>query len=269
MIHEPPVDSAALYESADHVATITLNRPHVLNAVNAALSAALSEALDRAENDPDVRVIIIRGAGRAFCAGADLKALAAGESLEDPQRPDAGFAGITQRWVDKPLIAAVQGYAMGGGLEIVLACDLAVVAQDAKLGLPEVTRGLVAGAGGVLRLPRTIPARVALHLGLTGEPMTAEEAQRWGLVSCVSPPESVLERADQLARRIAANAPLAVRSTKSLMRRTDGHGTDWPQPAGSGIWETNAAIMREVAASPDALEGAAAFTERRAPRWRT
>lgn len=171
-------DAPATFEQRGPVALITLNRPDAMNAVNAALSEAVGTALETVARDPEIRVAVITGAGRAFCAGADLKELAAGRGIYPPDHPEWGFAGLVQHFIDKPLIAAVNGYALGGGTEIMLACDLAVVSDQAKLGLPEVKRGLLAAAGGLLRLPRQVPVKLAMEVALTGEPIDAETAAR-------------------------------------------------------------------------------------------
>ncbi|BAH31492.1 crotonase/enoyl-CoA hydratase family protein [Rhodococcus erythropolis] len=253
---------AALYERRGGIAIISLNRPLALNAVNAALATAVGTLLDQAENDNDVRVVVITGAGRAFCAGADLKALAAGENTDADGHPDWGFAGYVQHWLSKPTIAAVNGFALGGGTELVLASDLAVVDEHAQLGLPEVKRGLFAAAGGVIRLQQQIPRKIALELALTGEPITAVEGLKLGLVNRVAPAGTALELALELAEQIAANAPLSVRESKSMIHRT-ANDSDW-EPA---VWEANTAAMKVVFTSDDAKEGPTAFAEKRQPVW--
>ena len=253
---------AALYERRGGIAIITLNRPRALNAVNAALATAVGTLLDQAENDDDVRVVVITGAGRAFCAGADLKALAAGENTDAVGHPEWGFAGYVQHWISKPTIAAVNGFALGGGTELVLASDLAVVDEHAQLGLPEVKRGLFAAAGGVIRLQQQIPRKVALELALTGEPITAVDGLKLGLVNRVAPAGTALDMALGLAEQIAANAPLSVRESKSMIHRT-ATSADW-EPA---VWEANTAAMKVVFTSDDAKEGPTAFAEKRQPVW--
>lgn len=253
----------ATYDVSDGVALITLRRPHARNAVNAELSAAVGEGLERADEDPAVRAVVLTGDGEVFCAGADLKGIAAGESLTAPEHPEWGFAGLVEHVVSLPVIAAVNGHAMGGGAEIVLACDLAVMADDARIGLPEVTRGLYAAAGGTIQLPRQVPLKVALHAGLTGEPLTAQEAVRWGLVNAVTPRSEVLPRALALARRVASNAPLAVKVTKSMMHAAAGAGIE----SDDGLWRRQDEHMAQLLTSHDALEGARAFAEKRAPAW--
>jgi crotonobetainyl-CoA hydratase len=254
---------SATYDVSHGVALITLRRPHARNAVNAELSAAVGESLERASDDPGVRAVVVTGDGPVFCAGADLKGIAAGESLTAPDHPEWGFAGLVEHPVPLPVIAAVNGHAMGGGAEIVLACDLAVMAEDARIGLPEVTRGLYAAAGGTIRLPRQVPLKIALHAGLTGDPLTAQEALQWGLVNAVSPRSEVLPRAMALARRVASNAPLAVSVTKSMMHAAAGAGTE----SDDMLWRRQDEQMARLLMSRDALEGARAFAEKRPPSW--
>ncbi|SHU39445.1 short chain enoyl-CoA hydratase [Mycobacteroides abscessus subsp. abscessus] len=245
------------------IAVLTLNRPAQRNAVNAAVARTLGDLLAACATDDDVAAIVLTGAGPTFCAGADLKAVAAGESIYDEEHRERGFAGLVSHFVDKPIIAAVNGFALGGGTEIVLACDLAVLSAEAHLGLPEVRRGLIAAAGGVLRLPEQIPPKIAAHMLLTGEPISAGDALRWGLVNAVSPPDSVLDDAITLAKRVAANAPLAVRTSKRMMAHRNNFGSSWSPD----LWVVNAAEAATIRASADALEGARAFAEKRAPRW--
>ncbi|MGW2664078.1 crotonase/enoyl-CoA hydratase family protein [Nocardia tengchongensis] len=254
---------AALLERRDAIAVITLNRPEALNAVNGALSTAVGAALEEFATDPNLRVAVITGAGRAFCAGADLKALAAGERIHADGHEEWGFAGLVTHFIDKPIIAAVNGFALGGGTEIMLACDLAVVSEDAKLGLPEVKRGLAAAAGGLLRLPRQIPLKLALELMLTGEAVDAATAAQWGLVNRVVPADRVLDAALELADRIAANAPLSVRASKRVAYRVADFGSDWSEE----LWAMNAEELGPLFRSDDAKEGPRAFAEKRAPRW--
>lgn len=249
-------------ERRGHVALITLNRPAAMNAVNASMSRALGDAMSELASDDRLRAAVVTGAGRAFCAGADLKEVAAGRTVYDVAHPERGFAGFVRHFVDKPVIAAVNGFALGGGTEIVLACDIAVMSEDAQLGLPEVTRGLVAAAGGLLRLHRQIPPKLAAEAIFTGEPLSAETALLWGLVNHVVSEGEVLGTAMEIAERIAANAPLAVRASKRIMMRS-ATGSDWELP----LWEMNEAEFRDVRSSEDAREGAVAFAQKRAPRW--
>jgi len=253
----------ALYEVRGHVAIVTLNRPGALNAVNARLSAAVGDALERSQHDPAARVVVITGAGRAFCAGADLKAVAAGEDIYNRERPEWDFAGIVRHWLDKPVIAAVNGFALGGGTEIVLAADLAVIDETASLGLPEVTRGLLAAAGGVLRLQRQIPFKFAAEIALTGQPVSAARAQELGLVNRVAPQGTALAVALELAEVIAANAPVSVRETKRVLHESVAAGSDWDDR----VWDINLAAMKTVMTSKDSREGARAFAQKRKPVW--
>jgi crotonobetainyl-CoA hydratase len=265
----PPTEGetpVALYDRAGHVAIITFNRPTALNAMNTAMSDVVGVLLERAAGDEDVRVVVITGAGRAFCAGADLKELAAG-AVPPLAHPDWGFAGIVQHWIDKPIIAAVNGYAMGGGTEIVLACDLVVASEDAMLGLPEVKRGLFAAGGGVVRLQRQIPIKRALQLVLTGDAIDAVTAESWGLVNVVTPPGEALERALTLADQIAANAPKSVQISKRLVYQTAMNDSDIVSVPGESVWSANENAMAAVFSSADAIEGATAFAEKRPPVW--
>lgn len=256
-------DSTVLYEVRGWTALITLNRPEALNAVDAALAAAAGDALCRADDDPQVRVAVITGAGRAFCAGADLKELAKGRRIDDRDHPERGFAGLVRNRVGIPTIAAVNGYAMGGGTEILLACDLGVIDVTATVGLPEVKRGLYAAAGGVLRLQRQVPKKVALEIALTGEPVSAARAYELGLVNRVVPEGTAVAAALELAATIAANAPVAVRESKRLIHDSAAVGSDWDDE----VWRLNRAASRVVFTSEDAQEGPRAFAERRAPVW--
>ncbi len=240
-----------------------MNRPSALNAVNADLATAVGTFIEDAESDAAVRVIILTGAGRAFCAGADLKALAAGQAVHAKDHPEWGFCGFARHWVNKPTIAAVNGFALGGGTELLLAADLAVVDENAQLGLPEVKRGLFAAAGGVIRLQQQIPRKIAMELALTGAPISAEYGHSLGMVNRVAPAGTVLAMAGQLAAEIAAGAPLAVRETKSMIHRT-ATGSDWKE----AVWMENARAVDAVFTSYDAKEGATAFAEKRAPAWR-
>jgi crotonobetainyl-CoA hydratase len=233
-----------------------------MNAVNASMSKALGDALGSLAAEPELRVGVLTGAGRAFCAGADLKEVAAGRSVYDEAHLERGFAGMVRHFIDKPLVAAVNGFALGGGTELVLACDMAVMSDDASLGLPEVKRGLVAAAGGVLRLHRQIPPKIAAEAVFTGDPLDAASALQWGLVNRVVPAAEVLATALALAEKVAGNAPMAVRASKRIMMRS-ATGSDW-DPA---IWEINQAEFAAVRASRDAREGASAFAQKRTPNW--
>ena len=246
-----------IVEHSDRVAIITINRPHARNAINHAVSAAVAEALDDLDARDDLIVGIITGAGGTFSSGMDLKAFLAGENVTVPGR---GLAGLCQRPPVKPLIAAVEGWALAGGCEVALACDLIVAAEDAKFGLPEAKRGLVAGAGGLVRLPRRIPAGIAMELALTGDPLPATDAHRLGLVNALTPPGEALKGALALAARIAVNGPLAVTAAKQIINEQP----DW---AMSEVWERQEPIMRPAFQSADAREGALAFAEKRTPVW--
>ncbi|WP_018635097.1 crotonase/enoyl-CoA hydratase family protein [Parafrankia elaeagni] len=259
---------AALYEVRDNAAVVTLNRPDALNAVNADLATAVGEGLEAAAADRDVRVVVITGSGRAFCAGADLKEIAQQRSVAAHGHPEWGFAGIVQHWIDKPVIAAVNGFAMGGGTEIALACDLVVAADTATFGLPEVKRGLLAAAGGVVRLQRQLPLKLALELALTGDAVDAATAHAWGLVNQVVPAGDVLDAALSLAGRIAVNAPLSLQHTKRMIHRTLTGASDWDASwVGEDPWLLNAEAMKIVFGSRDALEGSQAFAQKRPPSW--
>jgi crotonobetainyl-CoA hydratase len=258
------IEPAALLDRRGSVALITFNRPRALNAVDAALSTAVGEALEEFAAHPELRVAVVTGAGRAFCAGMDLKEAALGRSVMAPGHEEWGFAGLVNHYVDKPVIAAVNGFALGGGTEIALACDLVVADENARFGLPEVRRGLFAAAGGVLRLPRHVPKKIALEMALTGEPMDAVTAARWGLINRVTPAGRSVEVALGLAETIAAGAPLAVRAAKRLIHRSQALGSDW-EPA---MWGENEREWQAVFASEDAREGSLAFAEKRPPVWR-
>lgn len=239
------------------VMEISLNRPKRRNAIDQATSVALAQAFDELDGDPQLRVGILVGTGGTFCAGMDLEAFARGER---PTVAGRGFAGLVEAPPTTPLIAAVEGYALAGGLEVVLACDLVVAASDAIFGLPEVTRGLVAAGGGLLRLAERLPRALALELVLTGRRIDAEEAARWGLINRLTPPGEALDGARALAAEIAANAPLAVAASKQVIDLSSG----WPTDE-KFVRQRN--LVDPVQHSEDALEGARAFLERREPVW--
>jgi enoyl-CoA hydratase len=244
-------------DDADGVIVITINRPAARNAVNAEVARGVATALDALDTRDDLTVGVITGGGGTFCAGMDLKAFVTGES---PSIPGRGFAGLTEAPPVKPLIAAVEGYALAGGCEIALACDLVVAADTAKFGIPEVKRGLVAAAGGLLRLPRRIPYQVAMELALTGAFLDARRAYDLGLVNRLTEPGDALAAARELAAAIAANGPLAVRATKHIV----SHADEWPV---AEFWDRQQAVVAPVFTSADAREGAVAFAEKRPPRW--
>ncbi len=247
-----------LIEQQDATLIVSINRPRQRNAVNRSVSLAIAEALDRLDQQPELRVGILTGHGDTFCAGMDLRAFLDGER---PELENRGFGGLTEALPRKPLIAAVEGYALAGGCELALACDLIVAAENAWFGLPEVTRGLVAGSGGLVRLPRRIPRAIALEYALTGERMDASTAHRWGLVNRLTPAGGALQGALVLARLITANAPLAVAMTKRIMCESPG----WQEEE---IWLRQRPLVESVLASEDAQEGARAFAEKRAAVWR-
>ncbi|KUI22113.1 enoyl-CoA hydratase [Mycobacterium sp. IS-1496] len=235
---------------------ITINRPEARNAVNFAVSQGLADAVDELDSDTSLSVAILTGAGGNFCSGMDLKAFAAGERVDIPGRG----IGFTERPPRKPLISAVEGYALAGGTEVVLATDLVVASATAKFGIPEVKRGLVAAGGGLLRLPRRIPYQKALELALTGESFTAEQGAAWGLVNKVTEPGQALAGAVELAERITASGPLAVAVTKEILVRS----AEWSE---SEMWSKQMELIIPVFSSNDAKEGAIAFAEKRAPNW--
>jgi enoyl-CoA hydratase len=255
---ETAAATPVLVERNGRIQIITLNRPEARNAVNQALAEGVAAALDELDADAGLSVGIVTGAGRGFCAGMDLKAFVQGEV---PYVGDRGFAGITQRGSRKPLIAAVEGFAVAGGLEVALACDLIVAGRSAKLGIPEVKRSLVAAGGALLRLPRRMPEGLAMELALTGDPITAERAREVGLVNRVADDGAALETALELARAIAANGPLALEATKAVLEQRHS----WPEQE---FWERQGEITGPVFASEDAREGATAFAEKRAPEWK-
>lgn len=240
------------------VAVVTIDRPEVRNAINLETARAIADALDTVDERDDIRAAVLTGSGSVFSAGMDLKAFAA--TGERPVVPGRGAFGICERATRKPLIAAVEGRALGGGFEIALACDLIVAAEDAEFGLPEVRRGLVAAAGGLLRLPRVLPQKIALELVLTGQPMSAADALRFGLVNRVVPTGAARAVAIQLGTVIAANAPLAVETSKYLVHAS----ANWSEEEQFGRQQPYVDTVRN---SADAQEGARAFTEKRQPVW--
>jgi enoyl-CoA hydratase len=247
-----------LTERRGNVLLITLNRPEVRNAVNAALAAGVAGALEELDGDEGLSVGVLTGTGGFFCAGMDLGAFVKGES---PWFGDRGFAGIAQRASRKPLIAAIEGFAVAGGLEVALACDLIVAARGTKLGIPEVKRSLVAAGGALLRLPRSLPYNVAMELALTGEPIMAERAAELGLVNRLTEPGAAVQEALRLAGEIATNAPLALAASKRILQEQ----WDWSD---AEMWDAQGAIASPVFVSEDAREGATAFAEKRPPVWR-
>lgn len=249
---------AVLTERRDGVLLITLNRPEARNAVNAAVAEGMAAALDELDGAGELRTGIVTGAGGSFSAGMDLKAFVQGER---PYASDRGFAGIVQRPSEKPLIAAIEGFAVAGGFEVALACDLIVAARDARVGIPEVKRSLVAAAGALLRLPRRIPYHAAMELALTGDPIEAERAEQLGLVNRLAEPGGAVDAALELAAAIAANGPLALAATKRILVEQAGWS---PEEA----WHRQGEIAGPVMVSEDAREGAMAFAEKRDPVWK-
>lgn len=240
----------------DGILVITMNRPEARNAMNKAVAEGIAAALDRLDAEPALRVAVLTGAGGTFCSGMDLKGFLRGES---PVVEGRGFGGLVLKPPVKPLIAAVDGYALAGGLELMIACDLVVANTAAKFGIPEAKRGLAAGAGGLMRLPDQIPYRVALELALTGNFIDAERAMALGLINRVTEGPAI-DGAMALAREITENGPAAVRVSKQIMRESRGWSLD-------ERWEKQGQLLPEVFSSPDAREGAAAFAEKRKPNW--
>ena len=247
-----------LTHSADGIGVITINRPQARNAVNGAVAAGIAAATDEFDARADIRVLVLTGAGGTFSAGMDLKAFAGGDR---PAVPGRGFGGITERPPAKPVIAAVEGYALAGGFELALACDLIVASETAVFGLPEVKRGLVAGAGGLLRLPQRIPYHLAMEVALTGGRFPASRMHEAGLVSRVVPGGQAEAAARELAAGIALGAPLALAATKRVITES----ADWPADQ---AFARQGEIINPVFSSADAMEGAVAFAEKRPPAWR-
>jgi enoyl-CoA hydratase len=250
-------DQPLLTERRDRVLLITLNRPDARNAVNLAMAQGMNAALDELDSTDELSVGVIAGEGKGFSSGMDLKAFATGE------RPWAarGFAGIVQKPADKPLIAAIEGFAVAGGLEIALACDLIVAAKGAKLGIPEAKRGLVAAGGALRQLPRRLPASIAMELALTGETISAERGAELGLINRLAEPGKSLDVALELAGEVAANAPLATAASKTILNQQ----ASWDDET---FWAKQGEIVAPVFTSEDAIEGATAFSEKRAPDWK-
>jgi enoyl-CoA hydratase len=249
---------AVLTERRERILVITINRPDQRNAVNAAVAEGIAGALEQLDSDDGLSLGVLTGAGKGFCAGMDLKAFVAGDR---PYAADRGFAGITRRSAKKPLIAAIEGFAVAGGLEIALACDLIVASRGARLGIPEVKRSLVAAGGGLLRLPRVLPRNIAMELALTGDPILAERGFELGLVNRLTEPGEALAGALELAAQIAVNGPLALAASKRIL----GESVDWPEDE---FFERQGEISGPVMSSEDAREGATAFAEKRAPVWK-
>ena len=246
-----------LVDVADGIMTVTLNRPQAKNAANRAVAEGIAAAMDELDSNDDIRVAIITGAGGSFCAGMDLKAFVSGEL---PMVEGRGFAGLTEAPPKKPLIAAVEGFALAGGLELMISCDLVVAADNAKFGIPEVKRGLAAAAGGLIRLPKQVPSRVAMEMALTGDFIDTTRAESIGLVNRVVPAGTALDAAKELAATICANGPLAVQVSKQVMVES----AEW---SSEEMWQKQQQLTQPVFSSQDAIEGATAFAEKRAPNW--
>lgn len=251
-------EEVVLVEVDEGVMTITLNRPKARNAVNRALAEALAAALDELDANDDVRVGILTGAEGTFCSGMDLKAFVSGES---PSIKGRGLGGLTEQQPKKPLIAAVEGYALAGGFELAISCDLIVAADTAQFGIPEVKRGLAAAAGGLIKLPRQIPSRLAMELALTGEFISAQRAYDVGLINRVVDAGTALAGAKALAATISANGPLAVAVSKQVVAQSG----DWSD---AEMWKKQQEMVMPVFVSEDAIEGATAFAEKRPPNWK-
>jgi len=257
--------TAALTERRGDVLVITINRPEARNAVNGAVSTAVGDALEQAQNDAAVRAVVITGAGdKSFCAGADLKAISRRENLYHPDHGEWGFAGYVHHFIDKPTIAAVNGTALGGGTELALASDLVVACDSATFGLPEVKVGLFAAAGGVFRIVHQLPRKIALEMVLTGEPISAAEAAKWGLINQVVADGTVLEAALALAERVTVNAPLSVQASKRIAYGVDDGVIPDEEPG----WARTQREFGVVLKSEDAKEGPLAFAEKRPPVWK-
>ncbi len=246
-----------LTSEEDGILVVTINRPEAKNAMTKAAAEGIAAAMDRLDSDDSLRVGILTGAGGTFCSGMDLKGFLRGES---PSIEGRGFGGIVQKPPEKPLIAAVEGYALAGGLELMIACDLVVANAGAKFGIPEVKRGLVAAAGGVMMLPDQIPERIAMELALTGDFIDAARAYELGLINRVSEGDA-LSGAKELAASIVANGPLAVRVSKQIIKQSRG----WPMEE---RYTRQTQLIAPVFISEDAREGAAAFAEKRKPNWK-
>lgn len=250
--------SDVVTERRDGVLVIKINRPDARNAVNGGVAEGIAAALDQLDSDDELRIGVLTGEGGYFSAGMDLKAFVKGES---PYAADRGFAGITQRASRKPLIAAVEGFALAGGFEVALSCDLIVASRDARFGIPEVKRSLVAAGGALLRLPKRIPYHLAMELALTGEPIGAERAADLGIVNRLAEPGQALDTALELADAITKNAPLALIASKEIIQKS----LDWTE---AEAWAKQGEISGPVFGSEDAREGATAFAEKRDPVWR-
>jgi len=252
------MSDAVIVSKENGVMTVTINRPEAKNAINKQVAEGIAAAMDELDSSPELQVAILTGAGGSFCSGMDLKAFLTGET---PVVPGRGFAGLCEKQPEKPLIAAVEGYALAGGFELLLSCDLVVSADNAKFGIPEVKRGLAAGAGGLLKMPQQMPYRIALEMALTGDFITAQRAYEIGMINKVVAAGTALEQALALAQVIAANGPMAVLTSKKIMKAS----LDW---SSDEAFAKQAPMIAPVFASEDAREGAAAFAQKRKPNWK-
>lgn len=251
-------EPAVLFEKADGLGIITINRPTARNAIDREAALGIAAAIEQIETDPDIRVGIVTGAGGTFCAGLDLKAFLRGDVVKFPK---GGFAGLAEAVIAKPMIAAVEGYALAGGFELALACDLIIASSEAKFGLPEVKRGLVARSGGMVRLPRQLPYRIAMELLLTGDLVPAPRLAAYGLFNRIVEPGTALEAAIEMGRAIARNGPMALAVSKRVLRESQ----DW---ISEEMFARQIELTEPVFTSADAREGALAFAEKREPAWR-
>jgi enoyl-CoA hydratase len=250
---EAETPPAVLTERRGRVLLITLNRPEAMNSINGALSHGLWAAVQDLNSDSGLTAAVLTGAGRGFSAGMDLKAFARGEDI-------GPMMEFIQKGAEKPLIAAIEGFALAGGLELALSCDLLVAAKGSKLGVPEVNVGLFAAGGGLLRLPSRVGYGRAMEMAITGDPISAEEAAELGLVARLAEPGTAVDAAMALAERVARNAPLAVAASKQLIKATQGLTE-------AEFWKIQSPMQASVFTSNDAKEGPTAFAEKRAPKW--
>ncbi|WP_144097938.1 enoyl-CoA hydratase/isomerase family protein [Croceicoccus sediminis] len=258
---EPLQTEQVAFEKRGAVGILTLQRPEVRNAISAQMAEAIESVVNHCENDPEIRACIITGSGPVFCAGADLKEVAQGRGA-DLVRPESGFAGFVYARKNKPWIAAVQGPAHGGGTEIALSCDMIVASRTANFALPEVKRGIIAGASGAFRIARFLPPALAIEMVATGRPIDAAKAHAFGMINAIAEPDDVLETAMALALDIAACSPLSVRETLAITRRAARGDESYFRGLESDAIAT-------VMAGPDCREGAMAFIEKRAPQWKS
>ncbi|MFC9973818.1 crotonase/enoyl-CoA hydratase family protein [Spirillospora sp. NPDC127200] len=252
------MSDAVLTEEDGAVLVVTINRPQAKNAVNGEVAQGIAKAIEELDSRKDLSIGVLTGAGGTFCAGMDLKGFLTGDN---PIVEGRGFAGIVERPAAKPLIAAVEGYALAGGCEVALACDMVVAAKDAQFGLPEPKRGLVAAGGGLLRLPQRIPYHIAMEMALTGDKYSAERMAELGFVNRLTETGGALAAAKELALKVAENAPLALAATKKIIVES----ADWTDEE---AWKKQGEIVMPVFGSKDAMEGPAAFAEKRKPVWK-